>query len=212
MKVALYARVSKAGDAQNPENQLIRLREYAQTNGYEVYDQYIDHASGANARRPRFDDMLSDAKGHRFSLILVVKLDRIARSMINFHAFLGEISSAGVKFHCIDQPDISTDTPTGKLLMSILGAIAEFERDLISERTKDGLARAVAGGSKLGRKPLKVDLERVTELRAQGWGVRCIALEVGVSHETLRKCLRNGVVEPRRKTESKKVAKDSSDC
>ena len=82
MKVALYARVSKADDSQDPENQVIRLREYAEGRGWEVYGEpYIDYASGADAFRPALDRMMSDARAHRFGIILVVKIDRIARNM-----------------------------------------------------------------------------------------------------------------------------------
>jgi DNA invertase Pin-like site-specific DNA recombinase len=189
MKVALYARVSKADMTQNPDNQLIKLRAYAQAEAYEVYEEYSDMKSGADAHRPSLDRMMADARGHRFSIILVVKIDRIARSMSNLHKLIDELETFGIKFHCVDQPEISTDTPMGKLLLNVLGAIAEFERELIRERTKDGLARAVANGSRLGRKPKKIDMERVHELQAEGWGIRRIAKELNVAPDTLRRGL-----------------------
>ena len=196
MKVALYARVSKAdkdkdgNHVQNPENQLMKLRAYAHAQGFEVYKEYQDMKSGADAHRPGLDRMMADARGHRFSLILVGKIDRIARSMRNLHSLLTELETFGIGFHCVDQPEISTDTPMGKLLLNVLGAVAEFERELIRERTKDGLARAVASGSKLGRKPVKIDLEKVHALQSQKWGIRRIAKELGIAPDTLRKGLR----------------------
>jgi DNA invertase Pin-like site-specific DNA recombinase len=199
MKVALYARVSKSDKdkdgkfIQNPENQLIRLKKYAQEKGYVVKEEYIyiDRASGADPNREHLERMCRDARANRFSLILAVKLDRIARSMSNFHDLLKEWEAIGVKFHCVDQPEVSTDSSMGRLLMNILGAIAEFERELIRERTLAGLERAKAKGSKLGRRPKTIDFEKVRELKAQGWGIRRIAKELKIAPETLRRGLRN---------------------
>jgi len=187
----LYARVSKWDASQNPENQLIRLRKYAQEQGYDVYDKYVDMASGADQNRPQLDRMLQDARGHRFNLILTVKIDRIARSMPNFHDLLKALEKAGVKFHFIDQPGISNDTADGKLMMNILEAFAEFERELIRDRTKAGLARVRAEGKRLGRPDTKIDFEKVRELKAQGLGIRRIAKELKIAPETLRRGLRN---------------------
>lgn len=189
MKVALYARVSKADDTQNLDNQLLKLREYAKAKGYEVYREYSDQACGANPHRPALDSMMADARGHRFSMILTVKIDRIARSMANLHAMITELEHFGIKFHCIDQPQVSTDSPMGKLMLNILGAIAEFERELIRERTRDGLERTRAEGTKLGRKPVEFDMQRVIELKAQGWGIKRIAKEIGIAPDTLRRGL-----------------------
>ena len=214
MKVALYARVSKSDKSQNPENQLIRLRKYAQEHKFTVPKGciYVDEASGADASRPALDLMCKDARANRFSLILVVKLDRIARSMTNFYALLKEWEAIGVKFHCIDQPEVSTDSSMGRLLMAILGAIAEFERDLIRDRTIAGLERARSKGKVLGRRPKVFDMERVLELKSQGWGVKRIARELKIAPETLRRGLRNGVENPRRKTPENQGAKESSEC
>ncbi len=199
MKVALYARVSKSDKdkdgnfVQNPENQLLRLKKYAQEKGYEIQEEYIyvDRASGADPNREQLDCMCRDARANRFSLILAVKLDRIARSMSNFHDLLKEWEAIGVKFHCVDQPEVSTDSSMGRLMMNILGAIAEFERELIRERTIAGLERAKAKGSRLGRRPKTIDFEKVHELRAQGWGIKRIAKELKIAPETLRRGLRN---------------------
>ena len=190
MKVALYARVSKSDKSQNPENQLLRLRRYAQDEGHEVFGEYVDTASGADANRPSLDRMVADAKAHRFTLILAVKIDRIARSMSNLYALLTELDRSKVKFHFIDQSEISTDSPTGKLILSVLGGVAEFERELIRERTLAGLARVRSEGKRLGRPDTKIDFERVHALKAQGWGIRRIAKELNLAPETLRRGLR----------------------
>lgn len=194
-KVALYARVSKSDESQDPESQLLRLRRYAEEHRHEVYAEYVDKASGADPNRPQLERMLADARGHRFSMILTVKIDRIARSMSNLYSVLEDLERFGVKFHCIDQPEVSTDSSMGKLLLNILGAMAEFERELIRERTKAGLERTRAQGTRLGRKPVVIDMVRVHELRAQGWGVRRIAAELKIAPDTLRRGLRKEGVE-----------------
>jgi DNA invertase Pin-like site-specific DNA recombinase len=195
MKVALYARVSKSDETQNPENQFIRLRKYAQDQGYEVYEEYVDKASGADPNRPALDKMLDDAKGHRFKVVLTVKLDRIARSIINFYTFLNELKTAKVEFQCIDQPDISTTSSTGKLLMALLGAIAEFERDLIRERVNAGLARAKAEGRRFGRPPKVFDLKMAISMKMEGRSLRDIAKATNVSKATVINRLRKEGVE-----------------
>ena len=192
MRAALYARVSKADASQDPENQLIRLREYAKAQGWDIAGQYVDYSSGADAHRPQLDMMIADARARRFDIVLCVKVDRLARSVANLYATITELDSRGVKFECTDQA-ISTNSPTGKLLLSMLAGVAEFERELISERTKAGLVRAVAQGKRLGHPPLEIDMGRVRELRAAGWGYRRIARELGVSHQTIKNRLRIGM-------------------
>ena len=213
MKVALYARVSKSDvEAQDPENQLIRLRKYAQEKGYDIYEEYVDRASGADASRPALDKMLRDARGNRFSTIAVVRLDRLARSMPNLYALVDELTRNRVKFHCVDQPEVSTDSAMGKIVLAVLGAVAEFERELISDRTKDGLEKARQKGKKIGRRPVEIDFERVTELKAQGWGIKRIAADLGIAPETLRRGLTKGVENPKGENPENEGAKQPGGC
>lgn len=183
-KVALYARVSKADATQDPENQLLRLRAYAKDRGWVVYSEYVDFRSGADANRPELRKMLKDAAAHRFSLVLCVKIDRIARSSLHLKQVITDLETRGIRFECTDQA-FSTNTPEGRLLMGVLGEIAEFERSLIIERTRAGLARVKAEGRPLGRPRVRVDMDRVLELKAQGMGYRKIADVLGVSHQTV---------------------------
>jgi len=198
MKVALYARVSKADDSQNPENQLSRLRSYATERQYEIVSEFVDRASGADARRPALGHMLKDARAHRFGLILVVKVDRIARSTINLYGMLADLESSGVKFECSDQ-NISTNSPTGKLLLAILAGVAEFERELIVDRTKAGLARARAQGKRLGRRPDRKRTNEIIALKAQGLTIREVAEKLSMTHgavkEQLRRARKGGAAE-----------------
>jgi DNA invertase Pin-like site-specific DNA recombinase len=134
--------------------------------------------------------MMKDARARRFGLVLTTKIDRIARSSLDLKQTIAELEDRGIKFECADQP-FSTNTSTGRLLFGILGEIAEFERALIIERTKAGLARAKAQGKQLGRPRVSADRARILELRAQGLGYRRIADVLGVSHQTVLNRLRN---------------------
>jgi DNA invertase Pin-like site-specific DNA recombinase len=191
MKVALYARVSKADDTQDPENQLNRLRSYAVERQYEIAGEFVDRASGADAHRPQLDTMIKAGRAHRFSMILTVKVDRLARSLLNLETMVADLDVHGIRVEFVDQ-GITTGTAAGNVFRQFLGIMAEFERELIRERTKAGLARTRAEGTKLGRPACKVDMEQVARLRAQGWGVRRIATTIGISHQTLRNRLRDG--------------------
>lgn len=148
MIVALYARVST--DGQDPDNQMFRLREVAAARGYVVYGEYIDVASGACSKRPQLDRMLADAKAGKFRKIMAVKLDRLARSVINLTTIMQQLEEWGIQVEFLDQP-IDTSTPSGRMTTIILAAVAEFERELIRDRTKDGQARARSQGRSIGR-------------------------------------------------------------
>ena len=192
MKIALYARVSKADLSQNPENQLMRLRDYAQGREWEIYHEYVDQASGSDSKRPQLENMLADARGNRFKLVLTVRLDRIGRSILGARSIFNlitELEMHGVRFECTDQP-ISTNNPHGRLILAILGGVADFERELIRDRTKAGLARAKAQGKRLGRPPNPARTEEIIRLRDEGLSLRQISQRVGISHQGVKQRLR----------------------
>ena len=199
MKVGLYARVST--DKQDTDNQMIRLREIAQNRGYEVFDEYVDIASGRNANRPNLDRMMKDAKQHRFDKIIAVKLDRIARSVTNLNNLMNDLYAWNIGIEFIDQP-IDTTTPAGKMILTILGAMAEFERELIVERTNDGLKRARKEGKTLGRKTVTLSeyqLDKARSILKDNPNISMNALSkqfTGISRNTLIKCLKEeGLIE-----------------
>jgi DNA invertase Pin-like site-specific DNA recombinase len=136
MKVALYARVSTAD--QDTEIQLVQLREWASRGNHEVFKEYVDEAiSGTKTSRPSFDEMLKDMRQFRFQAVAVVKLDRIGRSLQHILSLFDEFNAKGVAFIATTQGiDTFQSNPMSKLFISLLGAFAEFERNLISERTK----------------------------------------------------------------------------
>jgi DNA invertase Pin-like site-specific DNA recombinase len=146
MKVALYARVST--EEQSVDSQLLQLREWAKRGNHIIYREYIDQAqSGTKVSRPAFDEMLRDMRLYKFEGIAVVKLDRLGRSLKHILSLFDEFNLKGVSVTCTTQPiDTSANNPMSKVIIALLGAFAELERDLISERTKAGLAARRAKG------------------------------------------------------------------
>jgi DNA invertase Pin-like site-specific DNA recombinase len=143
--------------------------------------EFVDHGvSGAKERRPQLDALLAAVRRRKFDLVLVTKLDRLARSTHHLVTLAGELEALGVDLVALDQA-IDTTTPSGRLLFHMLAAIAEFERDLIVDRVRAGLARARAQGKRLGRPRIHhVDVTRAAELRAQGHSWRVTARLLGV--------------------------------
>jgi len=147
-RAAIYARVSTLD--QNPENQVEVLKEFAERHGYEIYDIYVDKISGIKSSRPELQRLLLDAHDKKFDVVLVWKLDRLGRSLQHLIKIVECFRKWGIDFISTTQ-NIDTTTPSGKLTFHILAALSEFERSLISERTKLGLQRARKRGKKLGR-------------------------------------------------------------
>ena len=129
---------------------MLTLEDYANNQGYEVYNVYEDHISGSKDSRPGLNDLLMDARQRKFELVLVWKLDRLGRSLQHLIQVINEFNRLGIQFKCLSQP-IDTTTNEGKLVFHIFGAIAEFEREIITERINLGLARVKKEGRKLGR-------------------------------------------------------------
>lgn len=136
MKVAIYARVST--EEQNPETQIQLCKKHCEAKGYEVFNTYTDIISGAKQSRPAFDLLLLHMRQYYFKTIVVTKLDRIGRSLQHLISLFEEFKSKGVEFIAVTQ-NIDTTTAAGKLQMQIMAAFAEFERNIISERTKEAL-------------------------------------------------------------------------
>ena len=148
LSVAIYVRVST--DDQNPENQVNELRAYCLRSDYVVHDIYIDKCSGRTDDRPEFNRLMQDMRLRKFKAVMVWKLDRIGRSLPHLLKLLQEMQNKGVEFICLTQ-NIDTTTASGRLLFSVMGAFAEFESTLVSERTKLGMERAKKEGIHCGR-------------------------------------------------------------
>jgi DNA invertase Pin-like site-specific DNA recombinase len=184
-RVALYARVSTS--EQTVEPQLFALRQYASARGFEVAQEFIDDGvSGAKDRRPALDRLVADARRRRFDVLAVTKLDRLARSVRHLTTIAAELEALGVDLVVLDQA-IDTSTASGRLLFNVLGAIGEFERDLICDRTKAGLAAARRRGASIGRprRLVAMDLGRMRELLEAGSSDRAIGRELGCAAATV---------------------------
>ena len=186
-KVAIYARVST--DKQTCENQLIELRAVAERCGYTVVTEFVDTGiSGAKGRadRPALDAMMKAASQRKFDLILVWSIDRLGRSLQNLVELLNDLQSMKVDLMFLQQ-GMDTSTSSGRMMFSIFGALAEFERNLIRERVVAGQNRAKARGVKMGR-PSKMNdglRSAIQLLRSNGMGIKQIAREVGVGIGTV---------------------------
>ena len=160
MRVVLYARVSTRDKEQNPDTQLLLLREYIDRQGWEIVCEYVDEASATDLRgRIAWRKLMEHVRLGGIDVVLVSKLDRAFRSAKDTYDHLAYLDSHKVGFAAATQP-IDTTTSTGKLLLGVLAAVAEFERALIVERTKEGLARAQSQGKRLGRPPGSKDQKK----------------------------------------------------
>ena len=136
MKVAIYCRVSTKD--QDITKQIRICEAFCTTKGWEVFKTYEDTISGTKSSRPSFNQLLIDMRRYRFRAVVVTKLDRIGRSLQHMISIFDEFKSKHVEFVAVTQ-NIDTTTSIGRLQWQIMGAFAEFERNLISERTKEGL-------------------------------------------------------------------------
>jgi len=140
MKVAIYCRVST--EEQDADKQKMACEEYCKRNNIEIYKIYIDKGiSGSKTSRPSFNELLKDMRLYKFNAIMVTKLDRLGRSLQHLLSLIEEFKNKGVDFIAITQ-NIDTSSAIGKFQLQVMGAFAEFERNIISERTKEGLRYA----------------------------------------------------------------------
>jgi len=187
MKAAIYGRVSTAD--QNAESQLYDVRQLAAQRGFEVVEEYIDVGySGARARRPALDRMLSDARHARFAVVMVWASDRLARSVKHFVEVLSELDHLGIAYVSYRE-NIDTQGALGRALMIIVAAIAELERSLIVERVKTGMRRARLEGRHIGRRPLDLDHVAIRRDRARGMSLGQLAKAYKISRTTVRRVL-----------------------
>ena len=198
MKTALYARVS-TNNGQDPEMQLRELREYCHRRNWEVSQEYIDIGiSGAKEKRPKLDTLIADAYRRHFDAVVVWRFDRFARSVSHLLRALETFRSLGIEFVSLSE-QVDTSTPTGKMIFTVLGAVAELERSLIVERVRAGLRNAVSKGKKLGRPGKVPDATEIKCLRAQGASWRTIGSRLGVAPATALRAYVKGRLEIPRK-------------
>jgi len=186
-RVAIYARVSTAHNGQDPAMQTRELEEYCQRRGWELAGCYVDNGiSGSKESRPELDRLMVDAHRRRFDAVAVWKFDRFARSVSHLLRALETFKALGIDFVSLSE-QVDTSTPTGKMVFTILGAVAELERSLIAERVRAGIRNARAKGKTLGRPRTAVNAARIAALRAQGCSWSTICRETGVGKGTAQR-------------------------
>ncbi len=186
-RAAIYCRVS-TGD-QHLETQLLDLRDLAKQRGLEIVREYSDVISGAKSKRPGLDRLMSDARRHKFDVLLVAAFDRIARNVRHFLEVLDELSHLNIQFVSLRE-NIDTGGPLGRALLTIIGAIAELERSLIAERVKAGMRRAKLEGRRIGRAPLNIDREQVVSDRRSGMSLTQVAKKHRISRASVCRLVR----------------------
>jgi len=184
--VALYARVSTKDKEQNPETQLLLLRDWAHRQEFEI-TEYVDQASGKDLNRPAWQELTKDWRSGKIDVIAVVRIDRAFRSVVDMYTCFDEWEGRSIRFASITQP-IDTGTAMGKFITTLLAAVAELEREMIGDRVKEGLQRAVSEGKTLGRPKTRLSQARaVMYLTNHDGDYGSAADELGVSESTLRR-------------------------
>lgn len=181
MRCVLYCRVSTSD--QNCEMQLRELREYISRRSWQNVAEYVDSGfSGAKASRPALDRLMADAAQHKFDCICAYKIDRMGRSVLHLNQQLAALTSYGVRFIATSQSlDTDEKNPTSRLLLQILASVAEFERELIRERTLSGIRAAQAAGKVVGRPKRVFRRDEVVRLRdLEGLSWRAIGKQIGI--------------------------------
>jgi DNA invertase Pin-like site-specific DNA recombinase len=186
MRAAIYARVS-TNNGQDPHMQIRELREYCGRRGWDVEGEYVDVGiSGTKEHRPQLDVLLAACRKRRLDAVVVYRYDRFARSLRQLVNALEEFRSLGIEFISLHE-GVDTSTPNGRLVFGIFASIAEFERELIRERVKSGIAAARSKGKRLGRPRVSVDAVRIAALRDSGTSWSTIARQLRLSSGTAKR-------------------------
>jgi DNA invertase Pin-like site-specific DNA recombinase len=185
-RAAIYARVS-TNNGQDPEVQLAEIREFCMRREWTTVKEYVDKGiSGAKERRPALDNLLADCRRRAVDCVVVYRYDRFARSLRQLVNALEEFRALGIDFVSLHE-GVDTSTPNGRLVFGIFASIAEFERELIRDRVKSGLALTKSRGKRLGRPRVSVDCLRIGILRKEGHSWAEICNSMGISKGTAQR-------------------------
>jgi DNA invertase Pin-like site-specific DNA recombinase len=184
-RAVLYARVSKL-HGQNPQMQVEELRAYCKHRGWEMTGEFVDTVCGAKEQRQALDRLWAACRKREVDAVVVYRYDRFARSLRQLVNALEEFRALGIDFVSLHE-GVDTSTPNGRLVFGIFASIAEFERELIKDRVRSGIAAARAKGRRLGRPRATADATRIALLRDQGRSWREIARETGLGLGTVRR-------------------------
>jgi DNA invertase Pin-like site-specific DNA recombinase len=193
VRAAIYARVSTSNSVQDPTMQTRELHEYCQRRGWTVGGEYVDVGiSGTKERRPRLDTLMADAGRRKFDVVVVWKFDRFARSVSHLLRALENFQALGIEFVSLSE-QLDTSTPTGKMVFTVLGAVAELERSLIVERVRAGMRNARAKGKRIGRPPrTQLSLDDRKSIAEAYWcrkaSFRQLAKKFDTSIGTVQRC------------------------
>ncbi len=194
-RAAIYARVS-THNGQNPEMQLEEIRAFCSNRGWKIVEEYVDTGiSGAKEHRPGLDRLLEACRRRLVDAVVVYRYDRFARSLRQLVNALEEFRALGIDFVSLHE-GVDTSTPNGRLVFGIFASIAEFERELIRDRVRSGLASAKAKGKRLGRPRVVVDRNRIAALRRAGTSWAKIGEALGVGEGTVRRAAQQSAKNP----------------
>jgi DNA invertase Pin-like site-specific DNA recombinase len=192
-RAALYGRVSTG--EQDEGMQVAEMIQRCEVRTWQP-TPFLDHGiSGSKEKRPALDRMMAEVRRGKFDVVMVYKFDRFARSLRHLILALEEFQALGVAFVSV-RDDVDTTTATGRLMFHIIGAFAEFEREVIRERVKSGIAHVRAKGRSWGRPRAEVSADEIARLRAQGCSWAEIASGTGVSKDTCRRIALRGAKTP----------------
>jgi DNA invertase Pin-like site-specific DNA recombinase len=189
LRVGVYARVSSSD--QNSKLQIDEIREAAHQRNWKIIGEFIDDGvSGSLKARPALDRMMAEARAGRIQAVVTWRLDRLGRSLSNLLELLDELASLHVGFVSIKDTGIDTTSPQGRLMIALIGAFAEFERQVIRERVVSGIRLAQKSGVHCGRPRKSFDITPVLALFNEGHGLKSASRLMGLSRSTLRRHLR----------------------
>lgn len=184
-RAAVYVRCST--DKQDTQLQKDDLISFCKRRGWDIYKVYEDKGiSGSKDSRPALDELVKESRQGKFDVVLVWRFDRFGRSTAHLLNALSEFQSLSIDFVSLHEA-MDTSTAAGKMLFSVISAVAEFERDIIIERVRAGVAKAKAQGVQFGRPRVGFDYQRAVELHKGGGSIRSIAGELGVSRSTVQR-------------------------
>lgn len=197
----VYIRISK-GSRTSLETQKDILMGYADLRGWSVKKVFSDSSSGVNSDRPAYKELLKAARQRTIDIVLVTRLDRFGRSLSELTRRIKEFEELGVEFVSYSE-GMDTTTSAGKLLFSVIGAFAEYEHNLIREKTIEGIRKAKRDGKKLGRPEIQVNGWDIKAARARGWTWKKICKEFNCSENTARRREREDTQRKRKNNKQK---------
>lgn len=184
MKVGLYARVSTEDKGQDPETQMDIIREIANRRGYEIEGEYMDFKSGKDANRPQWKTLMEKVEHEEIDGIMALRLDRVMRSVKHLCDTIEVIKRHNARLIFSDM-EFDPKNPNSQLTINILSAIAEWEREIISTRTREGMQHRIAKGQKFGKAQRELPIRKIALMRINNMGWQSIAKELDIPKTTI---------------------------